>query len=150
MNFVTSIGSSLQIIVTNNVIKSNKFSTNTSCTINNIYQICTILTNQTYTTITISSNNSVNLFQQFVPGKVVINNLVFNSCSSYSYRVYHVYFVVSSSSLPNAVTNSTIAVPLVVPERNKLGYFYNYISNNLNYSPILYPNILRLVSLNPT
>jgi hypothetical protein len=115
VNSPTGVGSSVQIIVSNSIQKSPFFSNSTSCLLNGVNQLCNIITNQIYTTISISSNNSSNIFPQFTPISVRINNLVILECSSYSYRVYHLYFLFTSSSLPSNVTNSTIIVPIVIP-----------------------------------
>lgn len=148
-SFQTNAGSLLKLITSNNLIATSSFIPATSCIVAGNAQACTIVTNDTFTTITIASNSSYNLFQQSVATTVVINNLSFKAASSHSEFVYHFYFSLIVSQAVSANEKSLLMVPLVIPQRDQLTGFSNYFSNNLNNTGTNFPNVLRLVSTTP-
>jgi uncharacterized protein (UPF0333 family) len=101
---VSGVGSSLTIATTSEMYTSLSFSNTNSCLVNNIPQPCTVSTNSTYTSITISSSTSSNLFPFNIATNITINNLLFKSSSSHTYHIYHYYFSFTASNLVGALT----------------------------------------------
>jgi|JI7StandDraft_1071085.scaffolds.fasta_scaffold265778_1 hypothetical protein len=147
--FQTNAGSSLKIITSKNLIGASSFVPATSCLVGGIAQTCSISSDLTFTTITIASNSSYNLFPQGTPTAIVINNLGFNFASSHTNYIYHLYFSLIVSQAVSAADKNLLMLPVVIPQRNRLTGFANYFSNTLNNSGTNYPNVVRLVSTTP-
>jgi hypothetical protein len=82
--FTTNAGSSLRIITTNKLVSSVSFDGSSSCLVDGAAEECTVTTNSTFTTITIASNSSYNLYPQSSAVSIVINNLDFLYSSSHT------------------------------------------------------------------
>ena len=83
-NFLTNAGSFLRIITSKSLVASSNFLPASSCTIAGNPEACTLSSNSTFTTTTIASNSSYNLFPQSTATTVVISNLKFLFSSSHS------------------------------------------------------------------
>ena len=149
-SFSTSMGSSLTIFTSENVIASGSFSGSTSCVVNSVAATCSISTNSTLTRILIMSGSSNNLFPQSVPISVVISNIQFKFLSSTSQYIHQFYFMLTVSQATNAAVRKMVIVPQVIPQRNTMTNFGNYFCNDLNNTGTNYPNIFRVVSSDST
>ena len=146
-NFDTNDGSSLSIIAPAKLKKTANFNTAASCLVNTGAKPCTVVTNTTYTNITIASQSSENLFPKAASQNIEINNLKFDRTSSHTYDgVYHLYFSMRVSQAVDATRKNLLKKVVVLPERERMASLGLYFSNNLKSMSANYPNIVRLVS----
>jgi hypothetical protein len=144
--FSTNADSSLYIYTSKNLVKAVNFNTSSSCLVNGIAQVCSVVTNDSFTLITINSGSSNNFFPIYTATTIQINNLNFLFLSSNTQYIYHFYFQITSLSTTNPLIKKTLFTPQVIPERNLMTGLSNYFSNDLYNVGQNYVNLLRVVS----